>query len=111
MDSPLRIGLPTDSEAEERAEQVLAEDWGWCIVLARRPYLLWIGCGNRANRTDEWGAFVVAEPGLLQRLFRTVDTRPTVARLHQVLTEIMRGPPDTTRVWSEDRPQDAGPKT
>lgn len=84
-------------------EQVLAEDWGRCIALARRPYLLWIGCGNRPGRIDEWGAFVMAEPGLFQKLFRTVDTRPAVARLHQVLNEIMHEVPHATKVWSEDR--------
>ena len=88
----------------EPVEQVLTEDWGRCVVLARRPYLLWIGCGNRADRIDEWGAFVTAEPGLFQRLFRTVDTRPGVARLHRVLDEIMHEVPHATRVWSEDRP-------
>jgi hypothetical protein len=95
----------------ESVEQIVAEDWGRCLVLTRKPYLLWIGCGNRADRTDEWGAFVTAEPGLLQRLFRTVDPRPAVARLHRMLDEIMRGVPDATRVWSEDRPNDAGTET
>jgi hypothetical protein len=95
----------------ESVEQIVAEDWGRCLVLTRKPYLLWIGCGNRADRTDEWGAFVTAEPGLVQRLFRTVDPHPAVARLHRMLDEIMRDVPDATRVWSEHRPNDAGTET
>jgi hypothetical protein len=95
----------------ESVEQIVAEDWGRCVVLTRKPYLLWIGCGNRADRTDEWSAFVMAEPGLLQRLFRTVDPRPAVARLHRMLDEIMRDVPDATRVWSENRSDDAGTET
>ncbi len=83
----------------------MAEDWGRCVILTRKPYLLWIGCGNRADRTDEWGAFVTAEPGLFQRFFRTVDPRSAVARLHQVLDEIMHEVPHATKVWSEDRPR------
>lgn len=86
----------------EPVEQVLAEDWGRCIVLARKPYLLWIGCSNRAGRTDEWGAFVTAEPGLFQRLFRTVDPCPAVARLHRVLDELMHEVPRAVRVWTEE---------
>lgn len=27
-------------------EPVIAEDWGWCVMLRRRPFMLWIGCGN-----------------------------------------------------------------
>jgi hypothetical protein len=89
----------------ESVEEIIAEDWGRCVVVARKPYLLWIGCGNRAGRTDEWGAFVSAELGLLQRLSGTVDPRSTVDRLHQVLDEIMHEVPHATRIWSEDAPR------
>ncbi|MCW5648913.1 MAG: hypothetical protein KIS62_04140 [Ramlibacter sp.] len=27
-------------------EPVIAEDWGWCVILRREPFMLWIGCGN-----------------------------------------------------------------
>jgi hypothetical protein len=27
-------------------EPVIAEDWGWCVMLAREPFMLWVGCGN-----------------------------------------------------------------
>jgi hypothetical protein len=27
-------------------EPVIAEDWGWCVMLRREPFMLWIGCGN-----------------------------------------------------------------
>lgn len=40
---------------------VLPEDFGYCVMLARKPLLLWIGCGNRGGRTDEWIAFAAAE--------------------------------------------------
>ena len=31
-------------------EQVIAEDWGWCVMLKREPFMLWVGCGcNRAE--------------------------------------------------------------
>lgn len=86
----------------ESVEKIVAEDWGRCVVITRKPYLLWIGCGNRAGRTDEWGAFVVAEPGLLQRLSGSVNPRPAVDRLHRVLDEIMHEVPHATGVWSED---------
>ena len=27
-------------------EPVIAEDWGWCVMLMREPFMLWVGCGN-----------------------------------------------------------------
>ena len=27
-------------------EPVIAEDWGWCVMLKREPFMLWVGCGN-----------------------------------------------------------------
>ena len=30
-------------------EPVIAEDWGWCVMLKREPFLLWVGCGNERS--------------------------------------------------------------
>ena len=27
-------------------EDVIPEDWGWCVMLARNPFMLWVGCTN-----------------------------------------------------------------
>ncbi|MDH0863920.1 hypothetical protein [Mitsuaria sp. GD03876] len=27
-------------------EPVIPEDWGWCVMLRREPFMLWIACGN-----------------------------------------------------------------
>ena len=27
-------------------EPVIPEDWGWCVMLKREPFMLWVGCGN-----------------------------------------------------------------
>jgi hypothetical protein len=29
-----------------RPEPVIPEDWGWCVMLRREPFMLWVGCGN-----------------------------------------------------------------
>jgi len=46
---------------------ITAEDFGWVIMLARQPALLWLGCGNIEGSTTEWTIFLVAEKTLLQR--------------------------------------------
>lgn len=27
-------------------EELIAEDWGWCVMCKRDSYLLWVGCGS-----------------------------------------------------------------
>ena len=76
-------------------EEVFGDDWGWCVMLSRKPFRLWIGCANRFGRTDEWGAFVKAEPTLIQRLFRTAEVTPAVNHVYGLLETIMRGVPQT----------------
>jgi hypothetical protein len=73
---------------------VVAEDFGWCVMLGSEPVRRWIACGNRAESATEWLAYVVAEPTLLQRLIRRVDARPEVARLSTVLESILREVPN-----------------
>ncbi|MBA8890007.1 hypothetical protein FHW12_004254 [Dokdonella fugitiva] len=85
----------------ETVQEVLPEDWGWCVMLTRKPYMLWVGCANRSGSIDEWGAFVAAEPGFLQRLFSWHDTRLTVDRIDQILHEIMQQIPGAGKIWIE----------
>ncbi len=34
------------SEIGYEPEPIIAEDWGWCVMLRREPFMLWVGCGN-----------------------------------------------------------------
>ena len=52
------------------AAEVIAEDWGWCVMCERQPILLWIGCGASADPEIEilplppsidWHCFAEAE--------------------------------------------------
>lgn len=49
----LRDGL---IEAGYRSAEVEPENWGWCIVVARRPHLLWVGCGGTVHNEGGSGA-------------------------------------------------------
>ena len=91
-------------EGEEVAE-VIPEDWGWCVVLRRKPYLLFIACRNAGGDNEsefgptEWAAFVAAEPGLIQRLVKRVDPAAEIARLSKLLESIAAQAPGVKRVW------------
>jgi hypothetical protein len=81
-------------------ESVLAEDWGWLVMVSRNPFLLWLGCGNVDGSPGEWRVFVEAEPSLIQRLFKNVNTVPAKAELEQHLAELVQTIPGVSEiVW------------
>jgi hypothetical protein len=65
------------------AVEVIAEDWGWCVMCQREPYELWIGCVNLADYEYAkpgdppppkerllWKAMTTAERPIFKYLFR-----------------------------------------
>jgi hypothetical protein len=74
-------------------EGVIPEDFGYCIILKRKPLRLWIACGNRAGRIDEWIAFAVAEGALRGRFVGNIHPALEVDRISEMLGEIMRTAP------------------
>ena len=76
-------------------EDVIPEDWGWCLIVQRKPFLLWVGCvsvhdyattkpGDPLPRGSEvvWACTVVAERSLLGKL-RGIKTAPALEALFQ----------------------------
>lgn len=74
-------------------EEAIPEDFGYCIMLKRKPLRLWISCGNRAGRTDEWIAFAVAEGGLLGRFVGNIRPALEITCISEMLGEIMKAAP------------------
>jgi len=81
-------------ESGYSVEEVIPEDWGWCVVVQRKPFMLWIGCVNMHDyaatkptdpvpkgRDVVWTCHVVAEKSWLSSLFRQIDTSPAVDAL------------------------------
>ncbi|MET1257655.1 hypothetical protein [Aliikangiella maris] len=33
-------------------EELIPEDWGWCVMCSRDEYLLWIGCGAMSDHEN-----------------------------------------------------------
>ncbi len=73
--------------AGESVLDVVPEDFGQCVILKRRPYLLWIGCAKERGSTGRWGAFVCAQPNLLQQWMLAVQLRADIARVQARLLE------------------------
>lgn len=88
-------------------EDVIDEDWGRCLMCAREPFWLWVGCANvydfdtakpgegpLAKEDVTWHCFVTSELVFLKRLFgKKVDPAPTVAKLYADLGRILKAEP------------------
>jgi len=70
-------------------EGVIPEDFGWIVVVARKPFLLWLSCGNVDNSETEWLVHPVAEPSWLQRFFQHIDTKPALEGLWRHVPELV----------------------
>ena len=84
--------------------EVIAEDFGWCVPLARKPRRVWLACSGGAGNPAQWRVFVFAQDGLLRRLFgadaaqpiatafaavkRTLESAAEVADLREEAVEI-----------------------
>jgi hypothetical protein len=79
-------------------EEPIPEDWGWVVMIQRKPFMLWVGCGNETGNSKQWSLFVEAEPGLFQKLLKRVDPSPSVAALEQKLEKIIKAETECTNV-------------
>ena len=92
-------------------EEVIPEDWGWCVMCQRTPYSLWIGCGNMDEGDTEtqfknipkkeeiiWHCFVVAEVPFFKRIFGKADTADGIKKLTRELEKILTSEPAVTLV-------------
>jgi hypothetical protein len=79
-------------------EGVIPEDFGWVVMVARQPFMLWVGCSSEDGSKSRWRMFVAAEPSLWQRLFKKIETQPAVANLESHLAEIAKNIPDIQEV-------------
>ncbi|MCU7885213.1 MAG: hypothetical protein KZQ82_13565 [Candidatus Thiodiazotropha sp. (ex Lucinoma annulata)] len=80
-------------------EEVIPEDWGWCVMCARKPYSLWVGCGSVLNESNAeskpdkndivWHCFVVAEVSFMKKVFGNLNTEEGVKRLSKELEAIL----------------------
>ena len=81
-------------------EGVIPEDFGWVVMITRKPFLLWLACSNTEDSTNEWMVYPVAELSAMQRLFKRVDPAPELERLRVHLAEVVPLIPGVTNiVW------------
>jgi hypothetical protein len=92
------------SEKDYKVEDVIPEDWGWCVKCSCETFKLYVKCVNVHNHKTTkpsdpvlkgsdvvWTCCVVAEQSFFSRLFKPVDTSTAVLKLfnniHKALIE------------------------
>lgn len=81
-------------------EGLIPEDFGWVVMISRRPFMLWLACSNTDGSIIEWTVYPVAELSVMQRLFKRVDPAPELERLRTHLAELVPLIPGVTNiVW------------
>ena len=102
----LQLARWLEERLKERGHSVerIAEDWGWCLMLQRTPFMLWVGCGNMQEESLEgeqtpqgsdltWQCFAVAEGGWIASMLGRIDKDEAVRKLHRELMEIISSEP------------------
>ena len=72
-----------------RAEEVIPKPFGWCVLIEREPFPLWIACSNVDGGTTRWSARVIAEPSLLQGTFGRAEVDAAIERCDAQLAEAL----------------------
>ncbi len=70
-------------------EEPIPEDWGWVVMLHKKPYSLWVGFGNEEGSTTRWGIFVEAEIGIFRKLFHKFDPVAEIKVVEKQLEKIV----------------------
>jgi len=79
-------------------EGIIPEDFGWVVMISRKPFMLWLGCGNTEGSTTEWSVFPAVEPPLVQRLFKRHATEPAVQALWEHVKAIVPTIPEVKAI-------------
>lgn len=73
--------------------KIVTESFGWSMKLRGSPYGLRVECGSRNESGTEWGAYVVAQATILERMFRRVAVRREIDRVTKVLEQTVQAVP------------------
>jgi hypothetical protein len=66
-----------------------AEDWGWIVPVANKPFRLWIGCGHYQEYADGFLCFIEPHKPVVWKLLKKMDTRERILALQQAMDRVL----------------------
>ena len=82
--------------------EVFAEDFGWCVPVARDPYTVYVACAGSGEPDDEWRVFAFVEPGLLTRLMGRDTSAVALEQVFVALEECLSTADEIRELIRED---------
>jgi hypothetical protein len=71
-------------------EEIISEDWGWCVICKYKPFLLWVGCqGEYINEQLVWCCFAEAEKPIFRNPFKKLDIQESLEKLNKDLFQLL----------------------
>ncbi len=85
-------------------EEMVAEDWGWCVPVRNEEFRLAVCCGHQNGDDDEFLCFTDPSNPIVKKLFKKIDATPQLTRLTDALQQILASDPEICEVvWSKPR--------
>ena len=79
--------------------EIVPEDWGWCVILQRKPNLIWVGCSGQKGvefSTDyfeegeegiTWNCFMVMEAPFIKKFLGSGNSTEAFVRIREYLVD------------------------
>ena len=106
--SPRHLRPGAGAVAEQLAErgvatkEVVAEEWGQCVVTQTRPVRVNIAVANVEGSSTRWQMFAFVERGLFQLATSPAELQRELANMREHLAAIVAAIPDAREVsWEE----------
>ena len=92
------------SERGIKADQIIAEDWGWYIPIPNEGFRLAICCGHQYGDDDEFLCFTEPSTPVVRKFFKKIDASAQLTRLTETMQQILSSDPEIRDVvWTELR--------
>jgi hypothetical protein len=84
-------------------DELIPEDWGWCLPVKNDAFSMWIGCGHFQGYPNGYLCFVEPSKPIIRKLFKKIETAEQVGRVTKALDKILTSDPEITdlRWWDE----------
>ena len=85
-------------------EDLIPEDWGWCLPIKNEAFSMWIGCGHYQEYPNGYLCFVEPSKPFIRKLFKKIDTTQQVGRVVKALDKVLNSDGEITnlRWWDEN---------
>lgn len=87
-----------------QTEELMPEDWGWCLPIENEAFSMWIGCGHYQEYPNGYLCFVEPSKPVIRKLFKKIDTTGKVGQVAKVLDKILKSDPEIKNIrwWEEN---------